>query len=99
MPLPDALKLMGYWRSHPPVHELLAMLARAYTTWEPADAAPMTEEQHRASLEARWRSGQAISPQQLFEMWSGGSDAGSAAPDPANFPGIGPFPGTKPTIH
>jgi hypothetical protein len=35
MTLPEAMRLFVYWRTNPPVHELLAVLAQVYTTWEP----------------------------------------------------------------
>jgi hypothetical protein len=37
--LPHLSALLAYWSGHPPIHDLLAMLARCYTTWKPAQAA------------------------------------------------------------
>lgn len=105
MPLPDVLALCEYWSENPPEHELGALFARVFTTWKPGGNRPMTPEEHRASLEERWNSGQALSPKQMFEAWGGSLRyAGPAAPqpaDPADLPGIGRFPGAppKPTLH
>lgn len=72
------------------------MLARVYTTWRP-DEGPMTPEQHRASLEARWRGG-AMNVKQMFEAMGGAlaltaRGTGVPLPPSAKPPGIGPFPG------
>ncbi len=91
MTLPQAEEILGYWRNSPPEHEMLAMFARVYTTWEPADAKPMTPEEHRKSLEDRWKAG-AMNPAQLFKAM-GGNIIRSPA-DLKKMPGIGPFPGT-----
>ncbi len=95
MTLPEALELFDYWQNSPPEHELLAILTRAYTNWEPVRQ--MTEEEcqieHRKSLEMRWKAG-AMNPKQLFEATGGVirlDGAGGAPPD--KLPGIGPFPG------
>ncbi len=40
MTLPDVQRLFDYWREHPPEHELVAMMARVYTTWRPEAAGP-----------------------------------------------------------
>lgn len=93
MTLPQAYELFDYWRNFPPEHEILAMLARVYTSWEPENARPMTPEEHRASLEARWKAG-AMNVKQIFEATGGViSLNGQKGKIPANPPGIGPFPG------
>jgi hypothetical protein len=60
MTVPDAFELLDYWRESPPEHEMLAMFARVYTTWQPGGGA-MTEEQarveHQKSLKQRWDAG------------------------------------------
>lgn len=91
MTLPQVYDLFEYWSRSPPEHEMMALLAQVYTTWRP-DRAPMTEAEHRRSLEARWKAG-AMNPKQLFEAWGGQA----AVIDPSKglvLPGIGPFPGT-----
>lgn len=98
MTLPEALSLFEYWRECPPENEMLALMARVYTTWTPDGGREMTREEHQAahmaSLEARWKAG-AISPKQLFESMGGGAMLGSSAnSDPGDMPGIGRFPGT-----
>jgi hypothetical protein len=69
MTLPEALELFDYWETSPPEHEMLSMLAQAYTTWEPKRQ-PRTEEEaiaaHRKSLEERWRAG-AMNVAQMFK--------------------------------
>lgn len=89
MSMPEVFRQLAYWRRHPPVHELLSMLAQAFTTWRP-EGKPMTTEEHRASLEARWKAG-AMNVKQMFEAM-GGSLVGIKGPL-KNPPGIGPFPG------
>ena len=61
--------LFDYWKSNPPDHEILAMLARVYTTWQP-ESRPMSEAEQRASLEARWKAG-AMNAKQIFEAMGG----------------------------
>ncbi len=90
MTLPDALEILDYWCESPPEHEMLAMFARVYTTWRGTDK-PMTPEEHRASLEARWKAGM-MSPKQMLEAFGGKIIKGPA--DLKNMPGIGPFPGS-----
>ncbi len=90
MTLPEALELIDYWREFPPEHEMLSLFARVYTTWRPNADKPMTAEEHRASLEARWKSGM-LNPKQMFEALGGTVIRGPA--DLKNIPGIGPFPG------
>lgn len=74
MTLSQALRIFSYWESAPPEHEMLALLARAYTNWEPKSVREMTEGErqaaHRASLEARWKSG-AMNVKQMFEATGG----------------------------
>jgi hypothetical protein len=36
MTLPDALRVLRYWRRSPPVHDLLAIITRVFTTWTPS---------------------------------------------------------------
>ncbi len=91
MTLPEALELLDYWRVSPPEHEMLALFARVYTTWRPDGDKPVTEVEHRASLEERWKAG-AMSPQQMFQAMGGKVIRGSV--DLKNIPGIGPFPGS-----
>lgn len=97
MTLPQTYELFEYWRNWPPEHESLAALRAAFTGWEPDNARPMTPEEHRASLEARWNSAQAVNVKQLYEM--GGLMATDGQPGArmtgANLPGIGAFPGAK----
>ena len=35
LPLPAMIRLFAYWRKNPPEHELMAIFARVFTTWEP----------------------------------------------------------------
>jgi hypothetical protein len=93
MTLSQARRIFRYWESSPPEHEMLALLAGAYTTWKPANARGMTPEQHRASLEARWKAG-AMNVRQLFEATGGGLRLSPDAPVINGMGGIGPFPGT-----
>lgn len=96
MTLPECYELFTYWASCPPEHETLALLARVYTTWEPANARPQTPEEHRASLEARWRSGAAMNVKQMFEAMGGAISVDGSTGQRmtgANLPGIGRFPG------
>lgn len=88
----EARALLEYWSTSPPEHELLALFARIYTTWDP-EAAKMT---HQESLEARWRSGAYMNVKQMFESFGGrvSTDGSGGAPmTGADLPGIGPFPG------
>jgi hypothetical protein len=95
MTLPEALELFEYWQSSPPEHEMLAMFARTYTTWKPQAERLPPEDEHRRSLEERWKAG-AMNPKQLFESM-GGAISLNAVPGQgmtgAQMPGIGPFPG------
>jgi hypothetical protein len=103
MTLPQYYDLCEYWRSWPPEHEMLAMLASVYTTWQPEKKHQLTEQEqiiaHRKSLEERWRAG-ALTPKQMYEAMGGvimsPNADGTAQPskfDPKNMPGVGPFPG------
>jgi hypothetical protein len=97
MKISDANALTKSWVAMPPTNEVLAILARAYTTWRGVDA-PTTEEErraeHRRSLEARWNAG-AMNAKQIFEALGGGANGvsvridGSAQADA----GITDFPG------
>lgn len=92
----EAQELFEYWAESPPENEILAMLARVYTTWEPKSAKQMTEEERRAehqqSLEARWKSG-AMNAKQLFEAMGGAKavamrmDGTLQTAEMASFPG------------
>lgn len=60
MTLPEVYRQFEYWQHNPPEHEMLAMLARVFTTWKPeaaSDGTAESEAAHRASLEARWNAG------------------------------------------
>lgn len=92
----EVLDLFEYWRSFPPEHEMMAMFARVFTTWQPANARAMTPEEHMRSIEERWAAG-AMSPKQLFETMGGAislDGSRGAGLTGRNLPGIGPFPGT-----
>lgn len=96
MTLSQARNIVKYWDNYPPEHELLAILTRAYTAWEPARQ--LTEEEiqieHRKSLEARWKAG-AMNAKQMFEATGGVINiTGTGGVPPDKLPGIGPFPGT-----
>jgi hypothetical protein len=96
MTLPQYYDLSKYWADHPPEHEILGMLAQAFTSWEPKSSLIMTVEEHRESLEARWKSGVAMNVKQLFEATGGllSLDGRQGAQfKGAQLPGIGPFPG------
>jgi hypothetical protein len=67
MTFPEVYDLFAYWREHPPEHELQAMLARVYTTWEPP-ARDVSPEEHQKSLEARWKAG-AMNPADLLSLF------------------------------
>ncbi|MFZ1905227.1 MAG: hypothetical protein WAU56_07530 [Steroidobacteraceae bacterium] len=75
------------------MHEVLGLLARAYTTWNPEEAAlaDLSEEERQAvlreRLERRWRSGAARSPEQMWKSMGGKRSDGT-------MPGIGFFPGS-----
>jgi hypothetical protein len=102
MPFPQCIELFDYWRRCPPTHEMLAMFARVYTTWEPGGAKTMTSEEwqaaHRASLEQRWKSGQFMSVADLFKATGGklrAAGGGDGHPySQLEMGGIGPFPGS-----
>ncbi len=99
MTLPEALELLQFWEHSPPENEILTMLARIYTTWEPKRSTSATEEErqaaHQASLEARWKAG-AMNAKQLLEAMGGAPVAAldtNGVLQPAASMGIGPFPG------
>jgi hypothetical protein len=99
MTLPQVYDLFEYWQNAPPDNEMLAMLAAAFTTWRP-NTKPMTDEEHQASLEARWKAG-AMNVKQMYEMMGGvlsqGVSQGDVTPmTGAQMPGIGPFPAMLP---
>ena len=75
----QARDLFTYWQESPPENEILAMLAKVYTTWRPGP--PLTEEQamveHRKSLELRWKAG-AMNPKQIFESMGGRLGVGAS---------------------
>ncbi len=66
MTLPQVQEVFTYWRESPPTHELLSMLARVYTTWEPS--VEDTKESREASLEARWKAG-AMNPADMLALY------------------------------
>lgn len=70
MPWADAQLLLEHWEETPAVHETNAILAEALTSWA-RKRRPMTAQEHRNSLEQRWRSGQAMSPKQMVEAMGG----------------------------
>lgn len=94
----DARAILEYWCGAPPVTEMLALLARVYTTWRPAGK-PMTEEEAREALMAEqeklWRSGAAMNAEQLFKAMGGRSPVAMSSQgtlqvvDPG---GVGPWP-------
>ena len=43
MTLPDAWRQLRYWRKCPPTHELLALMARVFTTWKPHGEVPVED--------------------------------------------------------
>lgn len=96
MTFPQVYQIFEYWRSFPPEHEILAMLASVYTTWKPNAEKLTPQEAHRRSLEERWKSG-AMSVKQMFESQGGVISFDSRAGGPQltgdDLPGIGPFPG------
>jgi len=97
MTLPEVYRLFEYWKRNPPEHELVAMMARVYTTWRPEVDGPQSEAEHRASLEARWKAG-AMNVKQIYEAMGGVLKMGGGSSNPIppdKFPGIGPFPGTR----
>jgi len=100
----DARALFEYWLESPPEHELVAVLARVYTTWRPQRAVSLTEEEAQAenlrSVEERWRTGQAMSPKQMVEAFGGGKvaigfDGVYRNANGMPIPGVRPFPGMK----
>ena len=102
MTFPEVYQLFDYWRGAPPEHELAAMLARAFTTWDPGEDWERIEDPvkravaHRASLERRWKSGNFVSPEQLFKSMGGARIAQHNGRDPGDMPGVGRFPGAPP---
>jgi hypothetical protein len=104
-----AREILEYWDECPPEHEMLALLARVYTTWEPKLKHPKTEEEvereHRASLERRWKSGQAMSAAQMVQAFGGagklsiGKDGVFRTADGRPVPGARPFPGMSESPH
>lgn len=84
-----ARELFDYWLNCPPENEILAMLARTYTTWEPQIAKTEEEarEQHRKSLEARWKAG-AMNAAQLLAA-AGGAGALAVTTSGAMVPAAG----------
>ena len=88
----EARAITDFWKDFPPESEMLALLARIYTTWRPMSAEVKTPEDHQRSLEERWSSG-AMNVKQLFELMGGKQSVsvridGTAAPAPdIKFPG------------
>ena len=96
MTLPEVQELFDYWSEAPPEHELVALAVSAYTTWKPSETIRNAEE-HRASLERRWKAG-AMNAKQLLEAMGGKISVGGASDHPFSkleLPGIGPFPGIR----
>jgi hypothetical protein len=94
MTFPQVFRLFRYWRNNPPVHELLAMGIRVFTTWKPENERKPEFDPvaHQKSLEQRWKNGY-MNIKQMFEA-QGGSGFGVFDPKSGvNPPGIGPFPG------
>lgn len=95
----DARAVLKYWRDCPPLHETLAVLAQAYTTWKPDSSRPKTEAEaqamHRADLDRRWKGG-AMDARQMWQamgnLRADGTGSGQGMTG-ADMPGIGPFPG------
>jgi hypothetical protein len=56
MTFPEVYRLFEYWCANPPENEMLAMLARVYTTWKPPEP-ELARDDHQKSLEARWNAG------------------------------------------
>lgn len=54
MTLPQVYRLFAYWDISPPEHELVALMARCFTTWEPK---PSEEKAPEQKLEDQWRQG------------------------------------------
>ena len=77
MTLLEVYDLFDYWREHPPEHELAAIFARVFTTWKPAEK-ELTPDEHRQSLEDRWKGG-AMNPAELLALFekSGGRVEGA----------------------
>lgn len=100
MRISDAREITNQWADAPPEAEMLALFAQVYTTWKPNSALPKTQEeadaQHMASLEARWKSGNAMNAKQLFEAMGGAGGVAYRA-DGAFTPAqaIRDFPGEK----
>lgn len=92
--LPQALELFRYWNDFPPAHECLRMLAIAAGF---DLGKPMTQADHRKSLEQRWAAG-AMNVKQMFEALGGHAlGATGVVGDKITsreMPGIGPFPDT-----
>jgi hypothetical protein len=94
MTLPQVYELFDYWGNYPPEHETLATLCEAITTWEPRKRQVLSEADHRASLERRWKAG-AMNIKQIWEATGGVISviAQAAGGQPVSMGGIGPFPG------
>lgn len=84
MTFPQVYRLFRYWRTNPPVHELLAIGIRVFTTWQPAEEKPDPPDvAHRKSLEKRWAAGY-MNIKQMFE----GGASGFVAAAPGSAPSI-----------
>jgi hypothetical protein len=103
MTMREYYDLCEYWADRPPEHESLAMLLDAQTDWEPKSRQVLSVEDHRASLERRWKAG-AMNIKQMWEATGGvlsmnaqGSGGKPLLTGPGMKPipmgGIGPFPG------
>lgn len=90
MTLPEAFEVLEYWQEFPPEHEMLALLSRVYTTWQPGGGREMTPAEHQASLERRWKSGYLNVKQMMAIM------GGRSVKPGDKVPGIGYLPGMEP---
>lgn len=61
---------MEYWEQAPPVHELLAVLARCFTSWEPASRAKSTSPEEIAAMISSPKGfGGAVLPMDALPAW------------------------------
>jgi hypothetical protein len=94
MTLRQARDLLKYWRRDPPLHEVIGIVARALTAWNPEEQAlaELSEEERQVALqqerERRLRSGVYFDPRRA-----------GAEPSDGTMPGIGPFPGSPAALR
>lgn len=79
MTLPEVYDLFDYWREHPPEHELAAIFARVFTTWKPAER-ELSPEEHKRSLEERWKAGAMNAADLLAQFQKTGGRVDSVMP-------------------